>query len=78
MPHKPLKESDFRKHIKKCDWKLKKGSIDWNLCDENDNFLCCIKIVHGNGKKHEVSAHSVKKTENLVKERGWLWPPKKK
>lgn len=78
MPYKPIPTNKYQKYIEIVDWKLKKGSIDWNLYDEKESFLCSIKIIHGKGKKHEVAAVSVKKTENLFKKRGWSWPPRRK
>ena len=78
MPFKPMSTKIYRSYIEKVGWKLEKGSIDWNLYDENDEFLCSIKIAHGKGKKQEINARSIKKTEKEFKERGWSWPPKKK
>ncbi len=68
------------------EWSLVKGSIDYKLRDENGyklrdengNFLCAIKIAHGKNSKQEVVAHSVQKTEQEFKKRGWSWPPQKK
>ena len=78
MSYKPMTVKVYNAHIKKVGWKLEKGSIDWNLYNEKDEFLCSVKITHGKGKKQEIDARSVKKTEREFKERGWLWPPKKK
>lgn len=57
---------------------LEKGGIDWNLYDENEVFLCSIKISHGKNTKEEVVANSVDKTKKIFKEKGLSWPPKKK
>jgi hypothetical protein len=78
MVYKPLDRKTFLRYIKLVGWSLEKGSIDWNLCDEYGAFLCSIKIAHGKNTKEEVVAHSVNKTEKIFKEKGWLWPPKKK
>ena len=56
---------------------LEKGSIDYKLY-KGDLFLCSIKIMHGGGKKREVSADSVRKTEKICEKMGVQWPPKKK
>jgi len=78
MSYKPMTIKDYSQHIKKVGWTLEKGSIDWNLYNENNEFLCAIKITHGKGKKQEIDARSVKKTEREFKVRGWSWPPRKK
>jgi hypothetical protein len=57
---------------------LKKGSIDYKLYDENDHFICAIKISHGKNTKEEVVAKSVQRTAQEFKSRGKIWPPKKK
>jgi hypothetical protein len=75
---KPLEERKYIAFLKMVEWSLEKGKIDYNLKDENGNFLCAIKIIHGKGKKREVSAISIRKTEAEFEERGWLWPPTKK
>lgn len=75
---KPLEEKKYLKLLKNVGWSCVKGGIDYSLCDENGKFLCTIKIIHGKGKKREVSASSIRKTENEFKERGWSWPPEKK
>ena len=78
MVYKPLDRKIFLRYIKLAGWSLEKGGIDWNLYDENDVFLCSIKIAHGKNTKEEVVANSVNKTEKIFKEKGLLWPPKKK
>lgn len=75
---KPIDERKYIAYLKLVGWKLEKGGFDYSLCDENSDYLCTIKIVHGKGKKREVAASSVRKTEHEFKERGWLWPPEKK
>lgn len=77
MP-KPLEEKKYIAYLKIIGWKLKKGGFDYNLYDENDNYLCTIKISHAKGKKREVAASSIRKTKKEFIERGWLWPPQKK
>lgn len=78
MPFKPMDEKSYRQHLKMVGWKLVKGSIDYKLYDDNDTFLCAIKIAHGKKSKQEVIAHSVLKTEREFKKRGLSWPPQKK
>lgn len=78
MAYKPMDESVYRKYIKMVDWSLVKGSIDYKLMDENGDLICAIKISHGKKTDKGVVAHSVKKTEQEFKQRGWQWPPKKK
>jgi hypothetical protein len=78
MVFKPLDESIYLKYIKMVGWSLKKGSIDYKLYDENGYFVCSIKISHGKKSDKGVVAHSVKKTEQEFKQRGWSWPPRKK
>lgn len=75
---KPLDERTYLGFLKMVGWSLQKGGVDFNLYDENKKFLAAIKIIHGKGKKHEVSATSIRKTEKEFKERGWKWPPTKK
>lgn len=41
----------------------------WNLYDENNVFLCSIKIAHGKNTKEEVVANSVDKVRKIFKER---------
>ena len=73
-----MSPSVYRKYINKAGWKLEKASIDWSLFDEEGHFLCTIQIAHSKKSKDEVTAASVRKTEKLFKERGWIWPPSKK
>lgn len=47
MVYKPLEEGTYRKYIRLVGWELIKGKIDYKLMDENDNFICVIKIAHG-------------------------------
>lgn len=75
---KPLDELKYLRYLKMIGWTCKKGGIDYSLCDEGGNYLCTIKIMHGKGKKREVSASSIRKTEQELKERGLRWPPEKK
>ena len=75
---KPLEERKYLAYLRLVGWTLEKGGVDYNLLDENGNFLCAIKIIHAKGKKREVSASSIRKTEIELKERGLLWPPQKK
>lgn len=74
---KPIPEHLYLKHLKALGLKLLKGGIDYNLYN-GDRFLCSIKIIHGKGKKREVSSSSVRKTINICEELGLKWPPKKK
>ena len=78
MPYKPMPPKIYENYVKSVGWKLEKGKIDWNLYDDNNNYICTIKISHGNRTKSEVIAPSVKKTEQEFKKRGLTWPPKKK
>jgi hypothetical protein len=75
---KPIEEQKYKAYLKIVGWSLKKGSIDYNLHDESGKYLCTIKVIHGNGKKREISPSSVRKTEQEFNERGWIWPPQKK
>ena len=75
---KPLDERKFNAYLKLVGWSLEKGGVDYNLLDEKGHFLCAIKVIHSKGKKREVAASSIRKTEQEFKERGWLWPPQKK
>lgn len=78
MVYKPLDKKTFLRYIKLVYWSLDKGGIDWNLYDENKVFLCSIKIAHGKNTKEEIVAHSVDKVKKIFKEKGLVWPPKKK
>ena len=75
---KPLEERKYHAYLKLVGWSLKKGGVDYNLLDEKGGYLASIKIIHAKNKEREVSASSVRKTENEFKERGWSWPPQKK
>lgn len=75
---KPLEEKKYLAYLKLVGWSLKKGGVDYNLLDDQGHFLCAIKIIHAKGKKREVSAVSIRKTEHEFKERDWSWPPQKK
>lgn len=75
MSFKPLAPKMFEKYIECVGWKLEKGSIDWNLYNENDCFICSIIISHGKNTKSEVTAFSVHKVKKAFEERGLKWPP---
>lgn len=75
---KPLEERKYLAYLKLVGWTLKKGGVDYNLLDEKGKFLCAIKVIHAKGKKREVSASSIRKTEIEFKERKLSWPPQKK
>lgn len=74
---KPIPEQLYMRYLKILGLQLKKGSIDYNLY-EGTHFLCSIKIMHGKGKKREVSPDSVRKTKNICEKMGQEWPPRKK
>ena len=78
MVFKPLDEKIYLRYLKIAGWRLVKGSIDYKLYDANSQFVCAIKISHGRNAKEEVVAMSVQKTAREFKERGLVWPPKKK
>ena len=78
MPYKPMPPKEFENHLGMVGWYIEKGSIDWNLYNENGQFVLTIQISHGSRSKSEVTARSVKKVEQAFKERGWVWPPRKK
>jgi hypothetical protein len=78
MAYKPMEEKDYLNYLKIVGWQLIKGGIDYNLFDDKGVFVCTIKINHGKGKKREVIAFCIHKTEKKFKERGLKWPPKKK
>ena len=75
---KPLEERKYLAFLKLAGLSLVKSGGDYNLLDENGRVLCAIKIIHAKGKKREVSASSIRKTEHEFKERGLSWPPQKK
>jgi hypothetical protein len=75
---KPLDEKTYLRYLKTVGWSLKKGSIDYKLYDDKDQFVCAIKISHGRKTKEEVVAMSVQITAREFKERGLVWPPRKK
>ncbi len=74
---KPIPEHVYLKFLRKVGLKLEKGKIDYNLYKDG-LLLCAIKIMHGKGKKREVSPDSVRKTEKICAKMGLEWPPKKK
>jgi hypothetical protein len=78
MVYKPMSVKMFKSYIKAVGWKLEKGSIDWNLYDGSEAFICSIKIAHGKYTKEEIIADSVNKTKKAFKNRGLTWPPVKK
>lgn len=71
MAYKPLPVSKYEQYIKLAGWTLEKGKIDWNLYDEQRDFICSIKMAHGKNTKKEVVAISVKKQKLLLKRRDW-------
>jgi hypothetical protein len=78
MVFKPMEESTYMAYLKMVGWRLSKAGIDYSLFDEHGVFICTIKINHGKGKKREVIAPHVQKTEKKFKEKGLKWPPQKK
>jgi hypothetical protein len=78
MAFKPMEESTYIAYLRIVGWSLAKAGIDYSLFDEKGTFVCTIKIGHGKGKKREVIAPHVQKTEKKFKERGLKWPPQKK
>jgi hypothetical protein len=79
MPFKPMPLRVFLKYIDVVDWKLERGSSDHNLYDDNNCFVCSIKVTHGkNTKANDIAAISIKKVEREFKKRGLVWPPRKK
>ena len=69
MAFKPMEESTYIAYLKIVRWSLAKAGIDYSLFDEKNAFVCTIKISHGKGKKREVIAPHVQKTEkNLRRE----------
>lgn len=78
MAFKPMEEGAYTSHLRIVGWRLTKAGIDYSLLDEKGMFVCTIKISHGKGKKREVVAPHVQKTEKKFKERGLKWPPQKK
>lgn len=78
MSYKPLDRKLFFRYVREIGWSIEKGGIDWNLYDENNQFLCSIKIAHGKNTKEEIVASSVDKVKKICKERDLTWPPSKK
>ena len=78
MVFKPMEESTYIAYLKIVGWRLSKAGIDYSLFDEKGVFICTIKISHGKGKKREVIAPHVQKTEKKFKEKVLKWPPLKK
>jgi len=78
MTYKPLALKIFLQYIRALGWTLKKGGKDWNLYNDEGQFVCSVIIAHGKKTKEEVVAYSVHKVEKIVKAKGLLWPPKKK
>ena len=66
MTYKPLSIKQYEKFIKIANWRLEKGRIDWNLYNENGDFMCSIIIAHGKKAKSEVTAFSVQKTRKSL------------
>ena len=65
-----MEESTYIAYLKMVGWKLSKAGIDYSLFDENGMYVCTIKISHGKGKKREVIAPHVQKTEKKFREKG--------
>ncbi len=53
MAFKPMDEREFIRLIKIVGWSLKKSGFDYNLLNENGNYMCTIKITHGKNTKGE-------------------------
>lgn len=77
MTYKPMPVNKYKQLLKVVGWKLQKGKVDWNLYNQNGEFICSIIVAHGKRTKTEITALSVNKTAQKFKERGLLWPPKK-
>lgn len=79
MAFKPMAARDYRRLLTYVRWRLEKSGFDYNLLDDKGNYVCTIKITHGkNTKGNEIPAVYVRKTEKEFKDRGLIWPPKKK
>ena len=68
MVFKPMSLKVFERYLMMVGWSLEKGSIDWNLHDENGCLVCSVQIGHGARTKNEVTARSVKKIEKEFKD----------
>ena len=75
MSFKPLPIKKYQKYIDAVNWRLDKGSIDWNLYNDKGDFICSIIVSHGKNSKSEITAYSVHKTRKNFEERGLKWPP---
>lgn len=78
MSFKPMPVKKYLEYLKRANWRLEKGSIDWKLYNEKDNLICAIMISHGKNTNQEITAYCVNKTEKAFKQAGLSWPPKKK
>lgn len=70
MVYKPKKLKSYQQWIGQFGWSLRKGKIDWLLLDNKGHFVCTIKVSHPG--TNEVVAHSVRKTEQKLKDRGLI------
>jgi hypothetical protein len=70
MVYKPMSPKAFESCLKMVEWHIEKGKIDWNLYNENGNFVCTIQISHGSKTKTEVTAMSIQKVKQSFKEMG--------
>lgn len=65
MVYKPLDERTYLQYLKIVGWQLKKGSIDYKLYDQNNNFVCAIKISHEKLSKKLLPEVSTEQSKNL-------------
>jgi hypothetical protein len=79
MTYKPMQKNKFLEYLRIVGWTIRKGSIDWNIYNQEGHFICAVIISHGkNTKSNEITARSVQKIKKAFEERGLEWPPKKK
>jgi hypothetical protein len=55
---KPIPEHTYLGYLRILGWKMVKGGMDYNLFHK-ERLMCSIKIIHGKGKKREISPSSV-------------------
>ncbi len=68
MSYKPVPLRIYLRYIKTVGWTLEKGSVDYNLYNENNGFICAIKVAHGrNSTSNEVVAQSIKRQKENLK-----------
>jgi hypothetical protein len=66
---KPMTLKNYQKWIGAFGWSIQKAGTDYDLLDENENYVCTVNVLHS---KKELAPFYVKKTADKLAERGLI------